>query len=748
MFSNKFVSATSNYCTFSNNVNAPYMRKTFEVKYVNKECNITICGLGFYRLFINGIEITKTYLAPYISNVDHIIYYDKYDLNKYLKKGKNVIGIILGNGMLNCVGGYTWWFDSATFRSAPKVAFALKVDDKIIEADETIKVHPSPITFDDLRVGEKYDANLEISNWNQIDFDDSKWDNAISAITPKGEKRICDIQPIIKSQEIKPTRIIKSENGYIYDFNYNSAGIIRLNIDAKKNQKIKLLHGEIVKNNKLDLTNIVFKKAIETSQCIIYTCKEGKQTYSPSFTYMGFQYVYVEGIDESQATEDLLTMLVMHTNIERISDFTCSNEDLNKIFKNTINSTKANFYHFPTDCPQREKNGWTGDAHFSANQMFMNFKVTQNLKEWLRNIKKAQLESGQIPGVVPTVEFGYSWGNGPAWDAVIVELPYRMYQYENNIEVFEENQEFIFKYLKYLESRLNEDGLACYGLGDWCQVEAPLPDKFTTPLCVTDTLISINIYKKASVLYKALNLKERYDYCIKMSNQLIKAFKEKCIDNNKEVMGKTQTGQAMAIYYKIFDKDEEKQAVDNLVGYIKNSDDHFDIGVLGSLVLFRALSEHGHDDLALKLITNKTFPSYSWQLKFNATSLWESFYNMDDNFNMYSDMTFEVLSMNHHFWGDVSSYFVEYIAGLKINEDCKDCNNVVIKPHLYKDISFAKAYHILPSGKVSVSWHKENGEFTLNVTIPENVKCKVIMPNNEEYIVTKTNSEYKVKIGD
>ena len=746
MFSNKFIQATKDYCTFDNHINAPLMRKTFYVQ-DNSKGEITICGLGFYRLFINGKEITKSHLAPYISNVNHIIYYDKYNLSEYLKEGKNVIGIILGNGMLNCIGGYTWGFDKANYRSAPKVAFALYIDGYILEADETVKVNKSPITFDDLRCGERYNANLEVENWNEVDFDDSQWDNALISSSPKGEKRITNIDPIVVEKEIKPVRILKSGNGYIYDFGYNSAGIIRLNINGYKNQNIKILHGEIIKENRLNLTNIVFRGANEEySQCIMYVCKEGRQIYTPSFTYMGFQYVYIEGINEDQATEELLTMLVMHSNIKRISDFRCSNEDLNKIFNNTINSTFSNFFHFPTDCPQREKNGWTGDANISADQIMMNFDAVKNIKEWMNNIRKSQKESGQIPGIIPTYDWGYDWGHGPAWDSVIVELPYRVYQYFNDKEIIFENAQAILKYVKYLSNKINENGLVEYGLGDWCEVEAPGPEKYSNPLCVSDTLMSINIFKKAAVLFDVINYKEEREFCERISHQLINSFRDNCIDDNLEVLGKTQTGQAMALYYGVFDKKEEKIAIKHLIKYIKDKDNHFAVGVLGARVLFRVLSKFGYNDLAFKLITNSTFPSYSWQLKFGATSLWESFYNMDENFNMYSDMTFEVLSMNHHFWGDISAYFIEYILGIKINPDIKDENNIVIKPHLNKDISFAEGYHDLPSGRVYVKWKLENNNFIIEIEKPVKVNCLLILPNNKQFEVLNEKSKYEINI--
>ncbi|MBR4012726.1 MAG: alpha-L-rhamnosidase N-terminal domain-containing protein, partial [Clostridia bacterium] len=241
-----FIKATEDYCTLEKNVSAPYMRRTFELEFVPEKAKISICGLGFYELYINGINVTKGHLAPYISNPDDYCYYDKYDITSLLKKGKNVIGIILGNGLINSIGGYIWDFDKAAFRDAPKVAFELVAECKgyekvCIEADESFKVCASPIKFDDFRYGEYYDAREEIENWSAPDFDDSAWANAILAKAPKGELKLCKAEPIKTAEILKPKAIIKCKDGYAYDFGINTAGLCKLNIkDSTAGQTLTL----------------------------------------------------------------------------------------------------------------------------------------------------------------------------------------------------------------------------------------------------------------------------------------------------------------------------------------------------------------------------------------------------------------------------------------------------------------------------------------------------------------------------
>ena len=215
---------------------------------------------------------------------------------------------------------------------------------------------------------------------------------------------------------------------------------------------------------KLNLENICLRGVDENyTQAIDYITKDGYQEYVPSFTYFGYRYIYVTGIKEEQATLDLLTMLVIHGDFKRLSHFECNNEDLNKIFNNSNNSLLSNLFYFPTDCPQREKNGWTGDANFSSNQIFMHLDAKDTLIEWFNNIRYAQNDLGQLPGIIPTTSWGYSWGNGPAWDMAISEVPYRIYQYTGDLQIVKNNFDWMVKYLSYLKTRINEDGLFEFG---------------------------------------------------------------------------------------------------------------------------------------------------------------------------------------------------------------------------------------------------------------------------------------------
>ena len=318
-YPDSFIAAGYEFADMENFVSAPLFRKKFTVGRI-ETAEVIIGAAGFYKLFLNGKDITKGELAPYINNTDDLVYYDRYDVTSYLAEGENVVAVLLGNGFQNNPGGAVWDFDKAAFRSAPKFAMSLSLVDTdgnetVIESDESFKVCDSPILFDDYRCGEYYDARLEIPHFHSADFDDSDFKNAIKVKSPRGEKRLCTADPVKCYGEIKPVLVTKHLNGWLYDFGENNTGVCRLSIDGTEGQKITLYYGEWLKNGVFCRDNIRFTHQTDLQREFVqkseYTCKSGYQTHTPSFIFNGFRYVYVAGITEAQATKDLLTYLKM-----------------------------------------------------------------------------------------------------------------------------------------------------------------------------------------------------------------------------------------------------------------------------------------------------------------------------------------------------------------------------------------------------------------------------------------------------
>lgn len=740
MISTNFISATKKFSSYEyeTHIPAPYIRKTFDIINEIDSAKITICGLGFYELFINGKRITKGLLAPYISNPDDILYYDEYDLTELLLKDKNAIGIMLGNGMLNCFGGTVWEMEKAVFRSAPKVALALEIVYKngekiVITADETFKTHPSPILFDDLRCGEIYDANKEIKGWNLPDFDDSAWENCISAETPRGETKICTAEPIVAVKKLNPVSIIKDKRvvldeawrhplikvevpmpaedkiGYLYDFGENSAGLFTLKIKGEKGQRISIQTGEVLnQNGDLDIRGMHFQPDAFQHRAV-YTLKgEGIEEYTSTFTYYGFRYCLVSGITEEQATKDLLSYTVMSSDLQKNGDFSCSNEIVNRLQRATFNSDVSNFYYFPTDCPHREKNGWTADAALSAEQMLFNLTPENSYHVWLDNIRKAQREDGALPGIVPTSGWGFEWGNGPAWDSVLFYLPYYTWIQRGDTDIIKENAGAMVRYLNYISTKRDQMGLIHIGLGDWLPINYKTP---YTPLEVTDTLVTLNLCRLAEKMFAAVDMLPQSIFAGALFDEIREdARKALILPDGVTVMGRSQTAQAMAIEFGLLEESEKQGALNVLVDLIHTADDHLDSGCLGARIILHTLAKFGYAELAYKMITRTDYPSYGhWVEKEDATTLFEDFRHPSA----------QPASKNHHFFGDISSWFFKHITGVKINPLDRDVKEIEISPNFIESLEHAEGYQNHLGGKLESKWVREENIIKLTVTVPE-----------------------------
>ncbi len=739
MFPKNFIAATEKYGSYYDPVPDPYLRKSFTVAGEVKDSKITICGLGFYKLFINGKEITKGFIAPYLSNPDHIMYYDSYDLKEYLVQGENVLGILLGNGHLNYSGAKVWQFHLASYRSAPKVALELTVDYEDgrklqFTADESFKTHPSPILFEDFRLGEYYDARCELPGWNLPGFDDGDWKNAIPAVTPKGEAKICTAEPIVLIKKLTPVSVRKGcigaikdnlaypdsqpldeadKTGYIYDFGENLAGIVRLKIKGEKGQRLSIQTCEkLDSTGNLDLRMI--SAPIGWKHRMIYILRgEGEEEYAASFTFFGMRYCLVSGLTEEQATEDLLTFEVLSSGLQKNGDFYCSDEVINKLQKATYNADISNFYYFPMDCPHREKNGWTGDAAISCEQMLFNLTPENSYRVWLDNMRKAQKESGELPGIVPTSCWGYSdesgeW-NGPGWDSALIYLPYYTWLYRGRTDLVEDNVDATMKYLAFLKGKRDRQGLLELGLFDYVPIQYKLP---LTPLIVSSTLIAMDICEKCDIMFRAIGRVEEAEYASGFRAELRTAARKVLIEaDGATVLGRGQGAQAMGIAYGLFEPGEIKAAMDVLLHYIEETGGRMDFGVLASRVIFHVLAQNGYAELAFRMIAGPEYPSYGhWIVYEDATTLFESFKKPNDP---------DIGSKNHHFWGDISSWFFKHIAGVKINPYARDVNELEISPNFISTLDHAGGYQNVPAGKVEVKWERNKHDIELTVTVPE-----------------------------
>ena len=732
----KFIKVGNEYTTKEKYIPAPYIRKSFKLDFIPDKVNVCICTPGFYTIYINGKDITKGFLAPYISNPDELVCYDEYDISEYVQKGKNCIAFILGNGFANQTVD-EWDFSKASFRAPLSASLYLKAESDgrefVLESDESFKTHPSPIIYDMYRDGTHYDARLEIAGWNLPDFVDDGWSNVLLADSPKGEIIKCIAHPIKKQYELKPVKIALQEKfcffrdypesyvekGFMYDFGMNRAGVCRLKIKGKKGQKIIIRHGETVTDegnfciNSVYLPRADFMDRMNLFQTDVYILKgEEEENFIPPFTYHGFRYALIEGITEEQATEDLLTYIVFNSDVKRRTYFECSDETVNKLYDMAIASDLSNLHYFPTDCPQREKNGWTGDISTSAEQFSLHFDYCDTMKLWLKSVEYAQRD-GCLPGIVPTTGVFYDWGNGPVWDSACVNVPYYCYKYDGRKDILEQSAGTIIKYLRYVAGRRDEKGFVTFGLGDWSQAGSLLEEGIETPLAVTGTGTVYDISRKASFIFDILGFDEEKAFADKLALEARESMRTHLIDyETMTVAGNFQTAQALFLSLGIFEDNEYERAYNRLLELIEEKGRHLHCGVVGLRHIIEVLFANGDADLALEMMCKKTSPSYGWLIEQGGTSLFEILEDTEIN-----------KSQNHHFLGDYIRVLVSYMAGIKVNPYLRDINEIVISPVIPDCISSVKGSYETEKGTVFAEWRKigEKLEFVI-----ENAGCSKV----------------------
>lgn len=707
---------------------APLLRKGFMVDRKPVRATAYVTGLGFYELRLNGKRVGDHVLDPGFTRYDRRVLYATYDITDQVRQGKNAVGALLGNGWYNYTVKAAWDFDKAAWRDAPKLLCQIVLEfadgtTQTVVTDSTWKATASPIVSNDLLTGETYDARKEIAGWDTADFNDASWAGAAEVKAPGGVVSAQMHLPIRVTDTLKPKKLTEPKPGvYVYDIGQNMAGIAEITVDAPAGTTVELKFGEALNpDGTLNQDKIAVHTRQPGFQTDHYTTREGgKQTWRPRFTYHGFQYVQVTGLPAKPRLEDLKG-LVLHTGFESAGSFECSDDLLNKIQHNTRWSYISNFHHMPTDCPQREKNGWTGDAHLAAETGLYNYDTASSYTKWIQDIQDEQKPEGEIPGIVPTAGWGYGWGNGPAWDSAYPLISWRLYEFSGDLRILEKNYDNFKRYVDYL-TRRSEDHIVSIGLGDWCPAKSQTPAPITsTAYYYVDTVL---LAKMAALLGKA---EDNKTYTA-LAQEIRGAFNRHFFKPETGLYGEgTQTALSCALYQGLVESGQQEQVIKNLVAAVAAKDNHLDCGILGTKYLLHALADNGHADLAFKVATQKTFPSWGDWIGRGATTLWEQ----------WDEGTGGDLSRNHIMFGDISAWFYQTLCGIRPDISGPGFKKFRVQPSLKNNLSWAKATYDSAHGAITVEWRRTGDQLKLDVTVPANTIATVAIPSLNNTSVTE-----------
>lgn len=699
---------------------APYLRRTIALSGSIRKARAYIAGLGYHELSINGQRIGDDLLAPAFSRYDRTIYYQTRDVTAALRAGANTIGVILGNGWYNCFTAEVWDFKQAPWRAQPKLRFQLEIEfedgrRQTVASDTNWRSATGPIVFDGLRNGETYDARLEQPEWDRPRFDEASWKPVRIVPPPGGTMRSQQFPPIRVTGTLRPRSCREVKPGvWIADLGQDIAGWARLRATGPAGTEITLRYAEkLGADGDIDPSNINwFIKSGECQTDRFILKGAGEELFEPRFTYHGFQYIQITGYPGSPSCE-AIEGRVVHTDLLSRGEFVCSNPLLNAIQQAARWSTLGNYHGIPTDCPHREKNGWTGDAHLSAEQVLFNFNPVAAYRKWLRDFHDVQRDSGQLPGIVPTGGWGYNWGSGPAWDSALILIPWYLYLYEGDTEGLAENYPFMKRYVDYMTS-MATGHLVNFGLGDWCPPVGGA-GAHKCPTEVTDTayyFIDTHLLATiAAVLGRGADAK-RYG---QLAGRIRKAFQKRYLDPKTGlVTGNTQTSMACALYQGLVDEADQPAVFAALIAEVEAQKRHIDCGILGAKYLLHTLTDLGRADLAYAIATQTDYPSWGLWIAQGATTLWE---NWDGK-----------CSRNHHMYSDISAWFYRGLAGIMPDPSAPGFRRVIIAPNPVAGLEWVKAWHEAPQGRIVSNWSVREGLFRLDVEFPPDTEGEVHLP--------------------
>lgn len=722
---------------------APLFRKS--LKLVDKpidSARLYVSGIGYYEFYINGVKVGDRKLEPGYTHFDKRVLYSTYDVTELLQSGDNVLAAELGNGWLNVQSLAVWQFDKARWRMRPRMIAELRVtyDDgtiQIIPTDGTWKTNTGASAFNSLYSGEVYDARLLHKGWMKSGFDDSKWCSAELVQAPAQVLKSQQMPPIRIIREVKPIDICKIDDyTYVYDFGENITGICRLNIQGDAGTCITMAHGELqYGDGRLNQGNIeiYFQKEkggqpqhnspLERIQTDTYFLSgNGIETFEPSFTYHGFRYVEVAGTRPLQLGIENLTGLCMHTDVQPIGSFSCSDEVLNRLVKACCNSYLGNLFSIPTDCPQREKNGWTADGYLAMDYGLLFFDGITVYEKWLNDFIDNQLDYGKISSIIPSAGWGYTnWG--PTWDSALFIIPYNLYRYYGDTRAMEQLWSTCERYLDYLASR-EEDGILTFGVGDWVYYKTTTDSHF----------ISTSYYWLDNVLmakFAKLIGRDGSRYLAKaetLKNTILK----KWFDSEKKIFANcTQTAQGVGLAFGLTPKEHEQAVADNLVKMIRDNNHQLDFGMVGAKTVPAMLTKYGYADDAYQMITRPDAPSWANWIHRGLTALPETWVLAED---------FKDASLNHAFLGDVAAWMMNTIAGININPEKPGFEGVIIRPHFIKDLDWAKGEYHSVHGVIRSEWKRIGKEVFLDISIPANMDAELQL--EEKTITLRTGSNH------
>lgn len=707
-----------------------YLRRSFRIDQPIQQATLYATAFGAYDLHLNGTRVNTSHFDPGWTDYHRRLYYRAYDVTPLLRDGPNAIGAILADGWYS---GYIGWFHARdTYGQHPRFRAQLHVvyandTSEIIGTDAHWKAAMGPTKEADMLMGERYDARDEQKGWAEPGYNDADWHPVDIGATHTPVLQPHPAPPVValENERFAPTKITEAEPGiYLFNLGQNFAGMVRLIVrGGAPGQTIHLRHGE-----RLNADGTLYTKNLRTARATdTYICRgDSEETWSPRFTFHGFQYVEVTGLPHPPE-HDTITGIPLSTDTPIVGSFTCSDERANRLARNIYWSQRSNFLEIITDCPQRdERLGWCDAAWTFVGAGALRADVQSFYNKWMVDLNDAQYPDGLFPWLAPLVVTkmeisGPMWsGSGPAWADAGVICPWSIYDLYGDHRQLERHYPAMVRQVEWYRRTSRPDLLppphhVC--LGDWLNYQADIPlDVFRTIFFARSADL---LARSAAVLGRSDDAEE-YG---RLAASVKTAFQRAYVDENGRIDGHTQGGYAFALLYDLLDPKQAEQAARHLVERVAAADGRPTTGLEATLPLMLALAQIGRNDVAYRLLHNDRFPGWNFSIHNGATTIWERWDSWTPEKGFGNPM---MNSFNHFSLGAVYQWMAEQIGGIR--KEGAAFKHLIIAPEPGGTLTHAHVTYESIRGRIETNWRLTRDQLDVKVQIPANTTATVILP--------------------
>lgn len=690
-----------------------------------KRARIYAAALGVYEICINGNRVGDAFFAPGWTNYKKRLQYQTYDVTKFLKEGNEkdyALEITVGNGWYKGIFGFTCTPDHYGDRVALLAELHVIYEDGSKEViatstDSDWQVKTGQVRYSEIYMGETIDSTFQADEML-----------AAEAFSYPKENIIAQENEPVRITERTPAKelILTPKGEKVLDFGQNMAGIVEVKAQGRKGQKIVIRHAET-----LDKDGNFYPETLRQAKSVdTYICDGTEQTFLPHFTFHGFRYICVEGLDKVNPED--FTACTLHTDMRVTGSFSCSNEMVNRLQRNIQWGQRSNFLDIPTDCPQRdERLGWAGDAQVFCRTASYNMETALFFGKWLHDLKSEQTAQFGPPHVVPNILTDQD--AAAAWSDAATVIPWTVYQVFGDRKVLEDQYGSMKGYVDYITAHCSENGLWQTGFqyGDWLALDK---EESADRTGATDKYLVANAYYaySADIVSKAakeLGYEDDAKAYANLHQKIVELFDEEYITRTGRMVSETQTGCVLALHFDLAQEKYRERIAKSLETNLANHKNHLSTGFVGTPYLCHVLSENGMHDLAGTVFLKEDYPSWLYAVKKGATTIWERWNSImpDGSFDE-SGMN----SLNHYAYGSIGDWMYEKLAGM--NPLKPGYKEILIQPRFIKGITSVDASFDSVYGLIRSAWSCKDGKITVDVTIPANTTAQVYLPEKEEVL--------------